>query len=85
MHLYLGCSAVLCAAAGLFSLQCMMSGLALGTAVLYADLYFILKNPEVLEVEGAKSRSGAVKVQTVEGRGSGTAPAKVSSNTQAGT
>ena len=37
-------------------LQCMMSGLALGTAVLYADLYFILKKPEVLELEEAKSQ-----------------------------
>ena len=34
----------------------MMSGLALGTAVLYADLYFILKKPEVLELEEAKSQ-----------------------------
>ena len=63
----------------------MMSGLALGTAVLYADLYFILKNPEVLEMEEVKSRSSAVKVQKAEGRGSGTATAKISSDTQVGT
>lgn len=52
--------------------QCMMSGLALGTAVLYADLYFILKKPEVLEVEEAKSQR--------ESEGGGRATVKISSS-----
>ena len=60
----------------------MMSGLALGTAVLYADLYFILKNPEVIE---DKKRSKAVNVQTAEGRQSETATAEVSTNAMVGT
>lgn len=49
------CSAASQQFAGCPGLQCMMSGLALGTAVLYADLYFILKTPEVLEAGEAKT------------------------------
>lgn len=50
----------------------MMTGLALGTAVLYADLYFILKTPEVLEVREAKMER--------EKEGGGRASVKTSSS-----
>ena len=51
----------------------MMSGLAVGTAMLYADLYFILKTPEVLEVREAKMDR--------EKEGGGHARVKISSST----